>query len=161
MIEKYTGVECYTSNEGSFNSITNQDRAEVLDILNSKVYIQRVIATTELYESHLKSIIDELESEAEEKSLRGAISQTARYSYPQNCHSLARKLQERLGWKKVSGYIFDKKQLSKRLIILRSHSVIKNEMATLFELTELFSPELFDFIEHKTGEFGIDLKAYK
>ena len=71
--------------------------------------MQRESASQELDDSDLKEIRSELDNEAEEKFLQGKISWLAKLKYPQNCHSLTRKMQEKRGWTTVFGYAFEKK----------------------------------------------------
>lgn len=155
----YVKIEHYKSNEGSFGEITEKDLSEILNILNSEKYMQRESASQELDDSDLKEIRSELENEAEEYFSQGKISSLAKLMYSENCHSLTRKMQEKRGWIRVFGYAFEKKNLAQSSIVLRSHSITRDEVGKLVELTYFFPPDLFHFIEHETGQFGIDLIA--
>lgn len=146
----YVKIEHYKSNEGSFGEITEKDLSEILNILNSEKYTQREAASEELDDSDLKEIRSELENEADEKFLQGKISSSAKLMYSDNCHSLARKMQEKRGWTRVCGYVFEKKNLAESSIVLRSHSITRDEFGNLCH-----------FIEHETGQFGIDWIAYR
>lgn len=157
----YVKIEHYKSNEWSFGEITEKDLSEILNILNSEKYMQRESASQELDDSDLKEIRSELENEAEEYFSQGKISSSAKSMYSENCHSLARKMQEKRGWTRVFGYAFEKKNLAQSLIVLRSHSITRDEVGKLVELTYFFPPDLFHFIEHETGQFGIDLIAWR
>jgi hypothetical protein len=70
-------------------------------------------------------------------------------------------MQEKRGWTRVCGYAFEKKNLAQSLIVLRSHSITRDEFGNLVELTPFFRPDVCHFIEHETGQFGIDLIAYR
>lgn len=153
----YVNIKQYKSNEGSFGKITEKDLHEILDILNSEKYTQRESASQELDDSILQEIRSELENEADEKFLQG----NTKLMYSENCHSLARKMQEKRGWTRVCGYAFEKKNLAQSLIVLRSHSITRDEFGNLVELTPFFPPDVCHFIEHETGQFGIDLIAYR
>jgi hypothetical protein len=161
VVEMYVKIEHYKSNEGSFGEITEKDLSEILNILNSEKYMQRESASQELDDSILQEIRSELENEADEKFLQGNISSSAKFMYSDNCHSLARKMQEKRGWTRVCGYAFEKKNLAQSLIVLRSHSITRDEFGNLVELTPFFRPDVCHFIEHETGQFGIDLIAYR
>ena len=153
----YVKIEHHKSNEGSFGEITEKDLSEILNILNSEKYTQREAASEELDDSDLKEIRSELENEADEKFLQG----NTKLMYSENCHSLARKMQEKRGWTRVFGYAFEKENLAQSLIVLRSHSITRDEFGNLVELTPFFPPDVCHFIEHETGQFGIDLIAYR
>ena len=153
----YVKIEHYKSNEGSFGEITEKDLSEILNILNSEKYTQRESASQELDDSILQEIRSELENEADEKFLQGNTT----LMYSENCHSLARKMQEKRGWTRVFGYAFEKENLAQSLIVLRSHSITRDEFGNLVELTPFFPPDVCHFIEHETGQFGIDLIAYR
>jgi hypothetical protein len=155
----YVNIKHYQSNECSFGEITEKDLSEILNILNSEKYMQRESASQELDDSDLKEIRSELENEAEEYFSQGKISSSAKSMYSDNCHSLALKMQEKRGWTRVCGYVFEKKNLAS--IVLRSHSITRDEFGNLVELTPLFPPDVCHFIEHETGQFGIDLIAYR
>lgn len=153
----YVNIKQYNRNEGSSGKITEKDLHEILDILNSEQYMQRESASQELDDSILQEIRSELENEADEKFLQG----NTKLMYSENCHSLARKMQEKRGWTRVCGYAFEKKNLAQSLIVLRSHSITRDEFGNLVELTPFFPPDVCHFIEHETGQFGIDLIAYR
>lgn len=157
----YVKIEHRKSNEGSFGEITEKDLSEILNILNSEKYMQRESASQELDDSILQEIRSELENEADELFSQGKISSSAKFMYSDNCHSLARKMQEKRGWTRVCGYAFEKKNLAQSLIVLRAHSITRDEVGNLVELTPLFPPDVCHFIEHETGQFGIDLIAYR
>ncbi|MBD2691578.1 hypothetical protein [Anabaena catenula] len=157
----YINIEHNTSNEGSFGVITEKDLSEILDILNLEKYMQREVTSEELKKSDLKEIISELENEADERFFQGNISQLGKFNYHDNCHSLARKMQEKRGWIRVFGYVFYKEDLAQTSIVLKSHSITRDESGTLVELTIRFPPDSYHFIEHETGQFGIDLIAYR
>jgi hypothetical protein len=159
VVEMYVNIKHYKSNEGSSGEITEKDLSEILDILNSEKYMQREAASQELNDSDLKQIQSELQNEADELFSQGKITQLAKWKYPQNCHSLTRKMQEKRGWTRVFGYAFEKKYLAESSIVLSSHSITRDEFGNLVELTYFFPPDLYHFIEHKTGKFGIDLIA--
>jgi len=159
VVEMYVNIKHYNSNEGSSGEITEKNLSEILHILNSEKYMQRESASQELDDSDLKEIRSELDNEAEEKFLQGKISWLAKLKYPQNCHSLTRKMQEKRGWTTVFGYAFEKKDLAESSIVLISHSITRDEFGKLVELTPFFPPDLYHFIEHETGKSGIDLIA--
>ena len=152
----YVKIEHCKSNECSFGEITEKDLSEILNILNSEKYMQRESASQELDDSDLKEIRSELENEAEEYFSQGKISSSAKSLYSDNCHSLALKMQEKRGWTRVCGYVFEKKNLAESSIVLRSHSITRDEFGNLVELTPFFPPDVCHFIEHETGQFGID-----
>jgi hypothetical protein len=157
----YVNIEQYNPNEGSSGKITEKDLHEILDILNSEQYMQREAASQELDDSILQEIRSELENEADEHFSQGKISLLGKSIYPYNCHSLARKMQEKRGWTSVFGYVFYKEDLAKTQIVLYSHSITRDEYGTLVELTIRFPPDSCHFIEHETGQFGIDLIAWR
>jgi len=157
----YVNIKQYNRNEGSSGKITEKDLHEILDILNSEQYMQRESASQELDDSILQEIRSELKNEADELFSQGNISPLRKFMHSENCHSLARKMQEKRGWTRVCGYAFEKKNLAQSLIVLRSHSITRDEFGNLVELTPFFPPDVCHFIEHETGQFGIDLIAYR
>ncbi|OBQ33822.1 MAG: hypothetical protein AN485_17675 [Anabaena sp. MDT14b] len=157
----YVNIEHYNSNEGSSGEITEKDLSEILDILNSEKYMQREAASQELDDSILQEIRSELENQADELFSQGNISALGKLIYPQNCHSLAKKMQEKRGWTSVFGYVFYKEDLAKTQIVLYSHSITRDEYGTLVELTIRFPPDSCHFIEHESGQRGIDLRAWR
>lgn len=155
----YVKIEHYNSNEGSSGKITEKDLHEILDILNSEQYMQREAASQELDDSILQEIRSELKNEADEHFSQGKISSLAKLMCSENCHSLTRKMQEKRGWIRVFGYVFYKEDLAKTQIVLYSHSITRDEYGTLVELTIRFPPDSCHFIEHESGQRGIDLIA--
>ncbi|MBW4441823.1 MAG: hypothetical protein KME10_11415 [Plectolyngbya sp. WJT66-NPBG17] len=155
----YTQIKEYRCNQNSYGQILEKDKAEILALLNSSKYTPRE-TVSEDYETDRAGIINELEKEAYELyPSEEPRDQQGRLSYPHNCHSLARKMKERRqGWEIVRGYAIEQSSLGSVSIQLISHSVIKNELGMLVELTP-FGPESSVFIEHTTGKFGIDLIA--
>jgi hypothetical protein len=163
MSEEYTKIDVYNINEGAQENcqLSEEDKSEILAILNQTRFSQRSNASSELRESDLDSIIRELEDEAKALCENGQITEGAKFSYPGNCHSLARKLHERRGWKIVHGYVVSSKNIGEPSLTLRSHAVVRDDSGNLIELTILFNTDSFSFIEHNTGRYGIDYTAKK
>jgi hypothetical protein len=157
----YVNIKQYNRNEGSSGKITEKDLHEILDILNSEQYMQRESASQELDDSILQEIRSELKNEADELFSQGNISPLRKFMHSENCHSLARKMQEKRGWTSVFGYVFYKEDLAKTEIVLYSHSITRDEYGTLVELTIRFPPDSCHFIEHESGQRGIDLRAWR
>jgi hypothetical protein len=93
----YVNIEIFRCNEGYYGIISEEDISEILDILNLDKLTQRVILSEEFFEFYLKPVINELENETEKSFLQGKINQQMKSYYDQNCHSLTRKSQEKLG----------------------------------------------------------------
>ncbi len=98
------------------------------------------------------SIIEEIHKEIEAEFS---------WEYQDNCHTWARKIHEKLGLNIVTGYLYEKEKFGQSNLKLTAHSVVRNCLGQLVELTITFSPDSYLFIEHNSGKLGIDLEAQK
>ncbi|NET88744.1 MAG: hypothetical protein F6K45_11735 [Kamptonema sp. SIO1D9] len=144
MIKTYTVVAVHNKNQGSYGRLSQTDKDQILSLLNSKNYKSRVDVSGNLVK------------------LLGQITSKLNYPVSDNCHTLARKMKEKTGLRRICGYIFKEKYPSQGSIVLRSHSVIEDQSVNLIELTTTYNTQCYpdyNFIEHPSGEYGIDLRV--
>jgi hypothetical protein len=154
----YKTIRIYRENSGSICTLTDNDYDEVLQALNASKYTSRTNGRT-IYQSLLDPIVNDLTAEAENNLSSGTFDQDQAFKYPENCHTLARKMNEDHGYKVVPGFVVVIQNLGKDSIVLLSHSIVRDNQGQAIELTCLFDPDSTHFIEHISGECGIDLVA--
>jgi len=163
MSNNYTQIKIYRINTNAPREIPCVEMQAVLSLFNTKRYpiLDHGIYTN--YEYHLDKIREELKNEGESLFSQGLISEKDKYNYQDNCHSLARKIEERnIGLHRVYGYLIDINHIQCQNVQLISHSVAKNNSnGNLTELTLIRDPSLYYFIEHCSGSYGIDLLVSK
>jgi hypothetical protein len=160
MNHEFIAISIYKRNQYSRGDLSALDKEEILNLLNSRSFLARHFLKVSSPESSLLGqACQELE---EEYRLLYPNSSDDALFYSQNCHSLARKMNEHLGWNIICGYVFKIKDFneSKSSLRLTSHSISQDDSGNLIELTVSFDPGETIFIHHRTGGFGIDLEAH-
>ncbi len=144
----YTKICDFQPNFGSSGEIYKKDESEIIDSLNNNNYAHRMNLSDAFFNK--KVDIDQIVEE---------IHHELGWQYEDNCHTLVRKFHEKLGCNKVSGYLVKNEDIGNTQIRLHAHSVVKDNNGDLVELTGFWNINSYSFIEHKSGEHGIDLQA--
>lgn len=161
MSRKFTHIVIRRYNEHSRGELSSRDKEEILALLNSGDFLHREPTSDSFWElDSIDKIYRELEEEY--KAIKPDATDFKIDQYLQTCHPLSRKVHKHFGWNRVCGYLFDKKKFDgcTPYLELTSHSVSQDELGNLIELLPVFfNPANTTFIQHETGDFGIDLIA--
>jgi hypothetical protein len=167
MSDEYTNLKVnYPNEEGKEKfQISEEDRSEILRILNQKQFSQREDVSS-LKKSNLgvQKVIDELDYLYYSR-LQKNWPIERRYElkdpYVDFLKSKLLDLCKRNGLEIVHGYVVEREKISQPQLVLLSHAVVKEKSGNLIELTTSFKTKCYDFIEHSTGRFDIDCIATK
>ena len=146
-------------------ALSKRQEQEILQALNSKKYTPRQTANSQVMEDLPEIAREELEQLTVKWNLltleerKGIAAPQQERLYIDNCHTLTRIANEQYNWEVVYGYAF-KKNNTDPTLVLRHHSISKNQAGNLFELTCIFGTQYCEFVEHTSGANFIDLEAY-
>ncbi|PZU92361.1 MAG: hypothetical protein DCE90_18435 [Pseudanabaena sp.] len=147
-------------------SIDANDERQILMALNLKNYSSRKTAKSQVMEDlpeiarrEREDLITALEQlTLEERKTRQYPA--SEHMYCDNCHTLTRIAKSQFNWQVVYGYAFSKKSSVGTNLVLRHHSVSKDNSGNLIELTACFNVADYEFIEHQSALNFIDLQAF-
>lgn len=134
-------IVLYKSVQNNLEEPKMEDCRQILQMLNNAEFHKRVI-------------------------LRSEDCENIQIAWDSDCHSTCREIVNvniNKGWKRVSGYLFLHKYInnpSSDLMLLKHHSVVKDEHGNLLETMEpVYHIEKYIFICHSSGLQGWDLKV--
>jgi hypothetical protein len=136
----FKSVDVYEQRQNSVKLPTEEQRQEILQILNSGKWRERISLNNQVY------------------NITGI-------NWSDDCHSTARiiiEVNQDKGWERVSGYLVSRNSvnLSSGLVLLKHHSIIKDEQNNLLETMDIIYPlEQYVFICHPSALLGCDLQA--
>lgn len=147
-ISMFTKAVVFKQSENASTEPTEEECQQVIQLLNSDRYHERIALTEE-----------------DCKNIQFA---------DDHCHATSRKIADAnkdRGWERVSGYLFLRKYIDEfqkmkltytgdGLMLLKHHSVVKNEQDNLVETMEHIYPlKKYVFICHPSGSRGWDLQV--